>query len=108
MDGWGTARLARRWSEIHDALLQGRRPPPVAAPPYRAFIAESLAYRDSPAFLRDGDYWRAQLPALPPMLKDADLSLHPIGPHLAGLLIRELNLRARTGVSIVASALLGR
>jgi CPA2 family monovalent cation:H+ antiporter-2 len=44
----------------------------------------------------------AEIPALPPMLKEADLSLHAIGPHLAGLLIRELNLRARTGVSIVA------
>lgn len=68
MDGWGTARLARRWSEIHDALLQGRSPPPVAAPNYRAFIAESLAYRNSPAFARDGAYWRAHLPALPPTL----------------------------------------
>lgn len=47
-------------------------------------------------------------PALPPVLKDADLSLHAIGPHLAGLLIRELNLRARTGVSIVAIERTGR
>jgi len=65
MDGWGTVLVMRRWSEIHNALATGNTPPPHAGRSYQAAIAESLAYRDSPAYASDADYWRSQLPSLP-------------------------------------------
>lgn len=68
MDGWGTTQIIRRWSELYNDLAAGRTPEPGRAPPYRQFIADSIAYRDSPAFARDGDYWLARLGAPPPAL----------------------------------------
>ncbi len=68
MDGWGTAQVMRRWSDIYNALLAGREPEPLHSPSYVQFIEESNHYRDSAAFARDASYWQAQLPALPPPL----------------------------------------
>ncbi len=68
MDGWGTTLIVRRWSEIYNDLAAGRAPEPGRALPYRRFIEDSLAYRDSPAFARDGDWWLARLGHPPPAL----------------------------------------
>ena len=68
MDGWGTALVLRRWSEIYNALLDGAELPAPADPGYLQFIEESNAYRQSDAFVRDAQYWSEQLPALPPPL----------------------------------------
>lgn len=68
MDGWGTARLIQRWSEIYNLLEAGESVRPALALSYSNFIEESNDYRQSPAFAKDGEYWQAQLPVLPPML----------------------------------------
>lgn len=65
MDGWGTSRIMQRWAELYNALAEGLTVPATADPGYRAFIAESMAYRDSPAFVKDGEFWAGQLPQLP-------------------------------------------
>ncbi|MRV72727.1 amino acid adenylation domain-containing protein [Duganella sp. FT92W] len=65
MDGWGTTQVMRRWSEIYNALETSVICPPSDAPGYRKFIAESHAYRDSPAYQDDAAYWRTQVPEVP-------------------------------------------
>lgn len=65
MDGWGTSQVMQRWAELYNALESGDELPALQAPAYRLFIDESRAYRDSPAFDKDGEFWRAQMPALP-------------------------------------------
>jgi amino acid adenylation domain-containing protein len=65
MDGWGTTQVMRRWSEIYNALEHSAICPPSGAPGYRKFIAESYAYRDSPAYEDDAQYWRTQVPEVP-------------------------------------------
>ncbi len=66
MDGWGTSQVMRRWSEIYNLLEQGQAMPTRGGPSYRQFIEESNQYAASATFGRDADYWRAQIPALPP------------------------------------------
>lgn len=68
MDGWGTSKVMRRWSEIYNALRLGAEPAAQADPGYLQFIEESNAYRGSQAFTRDDAYWREQMPTLPPPL----------------------------------------
>ena len=68
MDGWGTTRIARRWSEIYNALTAGNAPAIVASGDYRAFIAAGQTYRRSPAFEADAAFWREQWPDIPPPL----------------------------------------
>jgi len=70
MDGWGTARLIRRWSEIYNALHRGRAPAPTTAASYCRFVEDSNRYITSVARTRDGAYWAGQLPTLPPVLID--------------------------------------
>ncbi|GAB2838576.1 hypothetical protein GCM10027277_01830 [Pseudoduganella ginsengisoli] len=65
MDGWGTTQVMKRWSEIYNALALSVICPPTDAPGYRKFIAESHAYRDSPAYQDDAVYWRTQVPEVP-------------------------------------------
>lgn len=65
MDGWGTSRVMQRWSEIYNALQASNELLPLGEPGYRQFIEESNSYRQSSAFARDADYWRAQISALP-------------------------------------------
>ena len=68
MDGWGTSRIMQRWADLYNALAEGHPAPVTNDPGYRAFIAESMAYRESPAFSKDGEFWARQLQQLPPPL----------------------------------------
>lgn len=68
MDGWGTTQIVRRWSELYNELAAGSTPEHGRAAPYRQFIHDSLAYRDSSAFSRDGDHWLSRLGTPPPTL----------------------------------------
>ncbi|MEY2684714.1 MAG: hypothetical protein RJA09_1858, partial [Pseudomonadota bacterium] len=69
MDGWGTVQVIQRWAEAYNALRAGQTwlPDPQLLS-YQAFVEESSAYRRSEAFERDAQYWRTQLPQLPPLL----------------------------------------
>lgn len=70
MDGWGTARLIQRWSEIYNLLQKGEAVTPMKVASYCSFIADSNAYMESPVFKSDGDYWLKQVPVLPSVLID--------------------------------------
>ena len=70
MDGWGTAQVMQRWATIYNALASAEPVPPRQGPSYRQFIEESLDYRNSPVFEKDGEFWQEQLPELPLPLFD--------------------------------------
>jgi amino acid adenylation domain-containing protein len=91
MDGWGTSWISQRMSELYNALEANRAPDPVQAPSYLNFIQESLEYRNSSAFERDGQYWLEQIKELPEplferryqsgkplVLPDAHIQRHPV------------------------------
>ena len=65
MDGWGTSRVMKRWSELYNLLASGQTVVPRDGPTYLQFIEESNRYAASEAFGRDAAYWRAQIPELP-------------------------------------------
>jgi amino acid adenylation domain-containing protein len=68
MDGWGTSQVMQRWAAIYNALAASETQQPTSAPGYRQFVVDSLAYRASPAFAKDAEFWQQQLPTLPPPL----------------------------------------
>jgi syringomycin synthetase protein SyrE len=70
MDGWGTARLIQRWSEIYKLLHAGQAVIPSTAASYRSFIEDSNTYAQSAGFKSDADYWLEQMPSLQPVLID--------------------------------------
>lgn len=66
MDGWGTQRFLKRWTQIYSALLAGQPVPAYEGAAYSEYVRDSLAYRDSPQYGRDASYWAQQWPALRP------------------------------------------
>lgn len=70
MDGWGTARLIQRWSEIYNLLKDSKEIVPANAASYCSFVEDSNTYQKSATFESDGGYWLEQMPALPPVLID--------------------------------------
>ncbi|EWY39631.1 thioester reductase [Skermanella stibiiresistens SB22] len=57
MDGFGYSLLARRVADLYSALAANRPEPAAAIAPFRAVVDEDLAYRSSPAFDHDRDFW---------------------------------------------------
>ena len=70
MDGWGTARLIQRWSELYNRLLSGESVASSSAASYCNYVEESVSYVASPAFQKDGEFWLAQMPVLGNTLVD--------------------------------------
>lgn len=68
MDGWGTAQMVQRWSEIYNAMACGAEPSAPKSATYVRFIEESNAYANSEQFAEDERYWNGQIPVLPPQL----------------------------------------
>lgn len=79
MDGWGTARLIQRWSEIYNLLDKGEAVVPCPVASYCSFVADSNDYMESATFKSDGTYWLEQIPALQPVLIDRHHSLEGAG-----------------------------
>ncbi|QXI40745.1 non-ribosomal peptide synthetase [Pseudomonas xantholysinigenes] len=67
LDGWGFEQFFHQLGEYYGLLEQGL-PLPVAAPSYRAYIDEDLAYQGSARERRDREYWQAQYQRLPDAL----------------------------------------
>ena len=104
MDGWGTALVLQRWSEIYNALLSGQEPAAPADPGYLRFIEESNGYRNSEAFGRDAGYWSAQLGALPePMLVPRFAAMDPHLLPASRLALQHIALAQYTDLSAFAS-----
>lgn len=76
MDGWGTSMIASRLSEHYNAITEGRLPETPQALVYRNFIEESLEYRNSQTYLRDGEFWREQIHSVPEPLFDRRYAWH--------------------------------
>ncbi len=68
MDGWGTTQVMRRWSDLYNNLMQPDASKLEKSPDYPQFIEESNAYRNSPSFIKDRQYWSVRLPEVPPPL----------------------------------------
>ena len=106
MDGWGTSQVMTRWSEIYNQLEAGVAFVPRAGPAYVQFIEESNHYAHSEAFGRDAQFWRAQVPRLPPPLIErrfADGQRHgPASAHMATCTL------ARDDYAALAQAATGR
>lgn len=81
MDGWGTTQVFRRWSELYAALAAGDAAAPPRDGDYLRYIEECHAYRASPEFERDREFWAAQLPQLPPPLFDRHGPAQQASPH---------------------------
>jgi syringomycin synthetase protein SyrE len=84
MDGWGTTQLMRAWSDSYNELADGQRREAAAeamamatVPSYQDFIVESLAYRNSSLFERDGSYWANQMGRLGAPLIEARRAQSP-------------------------------
>lgn len=80
MDGWGTTQIMNRWSTLYNSLMKPASSKPEKSPGYLQFIEESNAYRNSPSFIKDGQYWSERLPVVPQSLIE---QRHP--PQHAGL-----------------------
>ncbi|WP_072681127.1 non-ribosomal peptide synthetase [Rhodococcoides corynebacterioides] len=64
IDGYGATVAAARTSEVYNALLAGRTPPPSRARHPRAFVEAERAYRSSPRHAKDRTYWAGVGPTL--------------------------------------------
>jgi syringomycin synthetase protein SyrE len=92
MDGWGSALVIKRWSEIYNGLAQGIVTP-APAPAYREFVEESQAYHQSEAFARDAAYWCKQIASMPaPLIERRHPA--PEGQLAAARLVKQRMARA--------------
>ncbi|SPE64107.1 Dimodular nonribosomal peptide synthase [Streptomyces netropsis] len=65
MDGLGGALFARRLGEVYAALEKGGTPEPGPRVSPGALLAEDTAYRCSPAFAADRDFWLDRMAGRP-------------------------------------------
>ncbi|WP_228539979.1 non-ribosomal peptide synthetase [Nocardia sp. XZ_19_385] len=81
LDGFGAMTMLQRTAELYNAALEGREQPPGKAEDLRKIIDSDVAYRDSPRFQADGQYWREHLAGMaePVSLagRAADVDAHP-------------------------------
>ncbi|MEU8900981.1 amino acid adenylation domain-containing protein [Nocardia sp. NPDC048505] len=81
LDGFGAMTMLQRTAELYNAALAGREPPPNRAEDLRKIIDSDAAYRDSPRFQADGQYWREHLAGMaePVSLagRAAEVDAHP-------------------------------
>jgi hypothetical protein len=84
LDGYGLSLVARRVAEVYTALVAGEEPPAKGFGALADVVAEDEAYRESPRFTGDRDYWvgKAQGKPAPVVLA------HRTGP-LAHRVVRE-------------------
>lgn len=59
-DGYGSAVVVRRLSDVYTALSQGRDTADGALPPLRTLLDEEVRYRSSAQYRQDQAYWRAR------------------------------------------------
>lgn len=64
-DGFSGGLAARRISEIYTSMCRGEAVPACGFGAYADLVAADQAYRSSPRFVRDRDFWCRQLAGLP-------------------------------------------
>lgn len=70
MDGFGSAQVMCRWSEVYTALAHGQPVPTLDTPSYCDYLADNQAYADSRQYEKDRAFWQEHLPELPePMIQ---------------------------------------
>ncbi|MBB3037651.1 non-ribosomal peptide synthetase [Hoyosella altamirensis] len=65
VDGFGAMNALTRVSDIYSALVNGDEPPAAPVEGLRAIYESEVAYRQSPRFERDREFWRAYTEGLP-------------------------------------------
>ncbi|MEO3876461.1 amino acid adenylation domain-containing protein [Nonomuraea sp. B12E4] len=73
IDGYGASLLARRVAEVYTALVTGSAYPPSSWATVGELVEEEAAYRASPDFERDKDFWNAHLADRPEVVGLADV-----------------------------------
>jgi enterobactin synthetase component F len=65
LDGYGLSLVARRVAEVYTALVAGTEPGPSGFGALADVVDEDLAYRDSPRFAVDRDFWTGKADGKP-------------------------------------------
>ncbi|MEU5583195.1 non-ribosomal peptide synthetase, partial [Streptomyces huasconensis] len=77
LDGVGAGLLVRRVAQVYTALAEGRDPGPAPFESVRTLLAEDLAYRRSPEFAADREFWLGQYADRPDPVALAPRPLRP-------------------------------
>ncbi|WP_040791513.1 non-ribosomal peptide synthetase [Nocardia paucivorans] len=65
LDGMGAHVMMQRTSELYNAAVAGREPPPTRADALPKIVEDDIAYRGSRRFASDREYWREHLRGMP-------------------------------------------
>ena len=66
VDGFSFTALTRRIANLYSAAVQQQEAEPTPFIPFSEVVEEYQRYRDSTAWTRDGEFWRAKGQTLPP------------------------------------------
>ncbi|MFD8803165.1 amino acid adenylation domain-containing protein, partial [Streptomyces atroolivaceus] len=77
LDGVGAGLLVRRVAQVYTALVEGRDPGPAPFESVHTLLTEDLAYRQSPEFAADREFWLGQYADRP---EPVALSPRPLRP----------------------------
>ncbi|MFD4470062.1 non-ribosomal peptide synthase/polyketide synthase [Rhodococcus sp. NPDC058505] len=64
LDGFGAMNFMTRVAELYTAAIEGREPEPFTTVDLRALYESDAAYRESPRFTADGEYWAERIAGL--------------------------------------------
>ncbi len=77
LDGVGAGLLVRRVAQVYTALAEGRDPGPAPFESVRTLLTEDVAYRRSPEFAADREFWLGQYADRPDPVALAPRPLRP-------------------------------
>ncbi|MGV9878666.1 amino acid adenylation domain-containing protein, partial [Streptomyces sp. NPDC003379] len=100
LDGVGAGLLVRRVAEVYTALVEGRDAGPAPFESVRALLTEDLAYRRSPEFTADREFWLGQYADRPDPVA---LSPRPLRP-TADFIRRSAHLPAEVQGALTEAA----
>ncbi|MGW1658009.1 amino acid adenylation domain-containing protein, partial [Streptomyces atratus] len=100
LDGVGAGLLVRRVAQVYTALVEGQDPGPAPFESVRTLLTEDLAYRRSPEFAADREFWLGQYADRPDPVA---LSPRPLRP-TADFIRRSAHLPAEVHRALTEAA----
>ncbi|MCX5340138.1 non-ribosomal peptide synthetase [Streptomyces atratus] len=100
LDGVGAGLLVRRVAQVYTALVEGRDPGPAPFESVRTLLTEDHAYRQSPEFAADREFWLGQYADRPDPVA---LSPRPLRP-TADFIRRSAHLPAEVHRALTEAA----
>ncbi|WP_329065329.1 amino acid adenylation domain-containing protein [Streptomyces sp. NBC_01429] len=82
LDGFGLSLVARRVAQVYTALMDGVPVEAAGFGPLESVRAEERAYRASPRWAKDRDYWTTRFADRPPVASPAGLTALPAATFL--------------------------